>query len=54
MTAFLRCVQARPDTDLQCDDQGDTNRKPGVCETEYAAVDACMTAWVGDLGLPDD
>jgi hypothetical protein len=47
-TAYISCLQARPDTDLQCNVQGHTTRGPGVCDTESAAVDACMTVWVDD------
>jgi hypothetical protein len=40
--AFMSCAQARPDTDLQCDDEQQTNIKPGFCDTEYAALSTCV------------
>jgi hypothetical protein len=41
---FIACVQARPDTDLECDNEGETNIKPGFCDTEYSALLACAAA----------
>lgn len=39
--AYARCVIARPDSDLECDEDGETNLKDGVCEAEFEAALAC-------------
>ena len=47
VNAFITCVQARPDTDLECDEYGETNIKPGFCDTQDSALMACVAALGG-------
>jgi hypothetical protein len=47
INAFITCVQARPDTDLECDEYAQTNIKPGFCDTQDSALMACAAALGG-------
>ena len=39
--ALLWCASDQPASNLECDDDGNSGVKPGVCDSEFVALDAC-------------
>src|SRR5690606_29762313 len=49
-TAYAECGLAQPDSNLECDEEGETSPKDGVCEAEAGALGACLAAAAAATG----